>query len=92
MASNEPSPSYEDSKLYEMAGLMANDTGFAIFRSFSKLNYFNILQLQHVLAQLEKDLVCAFEKRLEVDKIIIEIRQALKEYSQWTQNNPQDSR
>ena len=73
--------SYEDSKLHEMATLMANDNDFAVFRNFSELNFFNLLHIQHCLIGLEKDLCDKLQHRLSVSEIVVEIRQLLKDYS-----------
>ncbi len=75
-------PSYDDSRLYEMAALMAKDSDFAIFRAFSELNFLNILHLQHDLTKLEIQLSNALKNRSDVTEVIIEIRQQLKEYSE----------
>lgn len=73
--------SYEESKLYDMAKLMAIDDDFVIFRKFNELNFFSLLHTQHCLIALEKDLCDKFQKGLSVSEIAVEIRQLLKEYS-----------
>jgi hypothetical protein len=73
--------SYDESKLYQMATLMANDDDFAIFKKFSELNFFNLLHIQHCLTALEKDLCENLENGLSVIEITVEIRQLLKDYS-----------
>jgi hypothetical protein len=73
--------SYDESKLYQMATLMANDDDFAIFKKFSELNFFNLLHIQHCLTALEKDLCENLQKGLSVIEITVEIRQLLKDYS-----------
>jgi hypothetical protein len=73
--------SYEDSKLYEMATLMANDNDFAVFRKFSELNFFNLLHIQHSLIRLEKDLCKKLQNRHSVSEIVVEMRPLLKDYS-----------
>jgi hypothetical protein len=87
MAAKARNPSYEDSRLYEMATLMAEDNDFAIFRAFSELNFLNILHLQHCLTASEKKLCEAFKQRVDVSEIIVEIRQLLKEYSEQPRYN-----
>jgi hypothetical protein len=77
-----PNLSYTESKLHEIAALMANDDDFAVFRKFSELNFFNLLQIQHSLIKLEKDLCDKLRKRLSVTDILLEIRHLLKEYSE----------
>jgi hypothetical protein len=74
--------SYTDSKLHEIATLMANDSDFAVFRKFSELHFFNLLHIQHRLIRLEKDLCEKLQDRLGVTEIVVEIRQLLKDYSE----------
>lgn len=74
--------SYTESKLHEMATLMANDSDFAVFRKFSELNFFNLLHIQHSLIGLEKGLCEKLQNRQSVSEIIVEIRQLLKDYSE----------
>jgi hypothetical protein len=74
--------SYTDSKLHEIATLMANDNDFAVFRKFSELHFFNLLHIQHRLIRLEKDLCEKLQNRLSVAEIVVEIRQLLKDYSE----------
>ncbi len=73
--------SYEESKLYHMATLMANDDDFAIFRKFSELNFFNLLHIQHSLIALEEDLCKKLRQGHSVSEIATQIRQLLKDYS-----------
>jgi hypothetical protein len=73
-------PNYERSKLRKMAVLMAKDSDFAAFRTFTELHFVNILDIQHRLADAEKTFCHALKHRLEVERIIIEIRQLLKDY------------
>jgi hypothetical protein len=82
MAAKAVNLSYDESRLYNIATLMAKDNDFAIFRAFSELNFLNILHLQHCLAASEKKLCESLEQCLDVSEIIVEIRQLLKEYSE----------
>jgi len=75
-------PSYTESRLYQMAILMAGDNDFTVFRRFSELNFFNLLHIQHRLIELEKDLCEKLRKRHSVSDIVLEIRQLLKDYSE----------
>jgi hypothetical protein len=77
-----PNPSYFESKLHEIAGLMVNDDDFVVFRKFSELNFFNLLDIQHRLIELEKKLLENLQNRLGVSEIVVEIRPLLKEYSE----------
>jgi hypothetical protein len=74
--------SYTESKLHEIAALMANDDDFAVFRKFSELNFFNLLHMQHCLIELEKKLCENLQGSLSVNEIVVEIRHLLKEYSE----------
>lgn len=88
MAARSENLCYDESRLHKIATLMAKDNDFAVFRTFSELNFLNILHLQHSLTASEEKLCEALGKRMDVSEIIIEIRLLLKEYSEQLRYNP----